>query len=184
MKNVFSVFGLTLLLLNAKAQIYTAKAGATSITFFSEAPLENIEAVNKGASVVFRASTADIQIGISIQNFKFKNGLMEEHFNENYMETEKYPKCIFKGKINEAIDYNKEGENKVTVSGKMEMHGVTKDVTISGIITKVGEEYKLDCTFKIKITDYNIKVPSMYVKNIAEEVTVTFKTTLEQMNKK
>ena len=69
MKNVFSVFGLTLLLLNAKAQIYTAKAGATSITFFSEAPLENIEAVNKGASVVFRASTADIQIGISIQNF-------------------------------------------------------------------------------------------------------------------
>jgi len=167
-----------------KAQIYTAKAGATSISFFSESPLENIEAVNKGATIVFKSTTGDLQVSISVMNFKFKNALMEEHFNENYMESDKYPKCIFRGKVNEAVDYAKEGENKVTVSGKLEMHGVTKDVTLSGTITKEGTDFKLYCKTKIKVADYNIKVPSMYVKNIAEVVDVTFITTLEPFQKK
>jgi hypothetical protein len=90
-------------------QIFTAKEGATSITFLSEAPLEDIEAVNKGASIVLRTSTGDLQISVSVMNFKFKNALMEEHFNENYMESEKFPKCVFKGKINEPVDYSKDG---------------------------------------------------------------------------
>ena len=167
-----------------KAQIYTAKDGATNISFYSEAPLENIEAVNKSASVVFKSSTADLQMSISIQNFKFKNALMEEHFNENYMETEKYPKCVFKGKINEPVDYTKDGENKVTVTGKLELHGVTKEVTINGTLTKSGVEFKLNSKFKIKVSDYNIKVPSMYVKNIAETVDVTFNAVLEPFKKK
>jgi hypothetical protein len=166
------------------AQIFTAKEGATNISFYSEAPLENIEAVNKGAMIVLRSSTGDLQISISIMNFKFKNALMEEHFNENYMESEKYPKCVFKGKINEAVDYNKEGEQKVTATGKLELHGVTKDVTIPGTIIKTGNGYKLNSKFRIKVADYNIKVPSMYVKNIAEEVDVTFTTTLEPFQKK
>src|SRR6188508_115699 len=98
------------------SQIYTAKAGATTITFFSEAPMENIEAVNKGASIVLRSTTGDIQIRVTMENFKFKNALMKEHFNENYIETEKkvevngtdtYPNryAEFKGLINEPVDY-------------------------------------------------------------------------------
>jgi polyisoprenoid-binding protein YceI len=177
----------TLLLMSsiaAGAQIYTAKAGATNISFYSEAPLENIEAVNKSASIVMKTSTGDIQISLSIQNFKFKNALMEEHFNENYMESEKYPKCVFKGKVNETVDYGKEGEQKVTITGKMELHGVTRDVTMDGTINKVGEELKLFSKFPIKVSDYNIKVPSMYVKNIAEVVEVTFNTVLEPFQKK
>ncbi|MCC6371619.1 MAG: YceI family protein [Bacteroidia bacterium] len=184
MKNIIMASLVIATTFTTKAQIYTAKEGATTISFFSKAPMEDIEAVNKGATIVFRASTADLQISISIQNFRFKNALMEEHFNENYMETEKFPKATFKGKINEAIDYSKDGENKVTVSGKMEMHGVTKDVTLTGTLTKSGNEFKLNSKFKIKVADYNIKVPSMYVKNIAEEVEVTFNTTLEPFQKK
>lgn len=184
MKNIIMASLVIATTFTTKAQIYTAKEGATTISFFSKAPMEDIEAVNKGATIVFRASTADLQISISIQNFRFKNALMEEHFNENYMETEKFPKATFKGKINEAIDYAKDGENKVTVSGKMEMHGVTKDVTLTGTLTKSGNEFKLNSKFKIKVADYNIKVPSMYVKNIAEEVEVTFNTTLEPFQKK
>lgn len=175
---------LTILLsLNIHAQIYTAKSGGTSISFFSEAPLENIEATNKSASIVLKTSTNDLQMSISIQNFKFKNALMEEHFNENYLESSKYPKCVFKGKINEPIDYEKDGEYKVTVTGKMEMHGVTKDVTIDGTLTKTGTEIKLYSKFKIRVADYNIKVPSMYVKNIAEVVDVTFNSVLEPYKK-
>jgi polyisoprenoid-binding protein YceI len=174
----------SLYVIGADAQIYTAKQGATAISFYSEAPLENIEAVNKSATIVLKTSTNDLQIGLSIQNFKFKNALMEEHFNENYMESEKYPKCVFRGKINEAVDYAKEGENKVTVTGKMELHGVTKEVTIDGTLTKTGNDLKLYAKFPMKVADYNIKVPSMYVKNIAEVVDVTFNSTLEPYQKK
>jgi polyisoprenoid-binding protein YceI len=184
MKKLLTAVALALSITSAIAQIYTAKDGATSIMFFSESPLENIEAVNKGAAIVFKSTTGDLQVSVSIQNFKFKNALMEEHFNENYMETEKYPKAVFRGKINEPVDYTKEGETKVTVSGKLDMHGVTKDVTLSGTITKVGNDFKLYCKTKIKVADYNIKVPSMYVKNIAEVVDVTFNTTLEPFQKK
>ncbi len=195
MKKVI-VFALLLLSVGTvSSQIYTAKKGTTNIGFFSSASMEDIEAVNKDASIVLKASTGDFQIRIPIQNFKFKNALMEEHFNENYLETEKkvevngvatYPNryCEFKGKINEKMDYAKDGETKVTVTGKLDLHGVTKDVTLSGTITKEGNEYKLYCKFKIKVADYNIKVPSMYVKNIAEEVEVTFVTTLEPYQKK
>ena len=139
--------------LNTNAQIYTAKSGATSIGFYSEAPLENIEAQNKGAIIVLKASSNEIQVRVTIQNFKFKNALMEEHFNENYMETDKkvevngaatYPNryAEFKGKINEAVDYTKDGETKVTVTGKLNLHNVTKDVTMEGTMTKKGNEMK------------------------------------------
>jgi len=197
MKNLILVFGLLLSFVSINAQIYKAKDGSTSITFFSEAPMENIEATNKGAIIVLNTNTNDIQMRVSIQNFKFKNALMEEHFNENYLETEKkgakdangaytYPNrnAIFKGKINEKIDYGKDGENKVTVTGKLEIHGTARDVTIDGVLTKTGIELVLASKFKISVADYNIKVPSMYVKNIAEIVDVTINTTLEPYQKK
>lgn len=166
------------------AQIYKAKDGATTITFFSSSPLEDITATNKGAIIVFNSSTNDIQIRVSVINFKFKNALMEEHFNENYMESEKFPKSTFKGKINEPVDYSKDGETKVTVTGKMEIHGVTKDETYTGTIKKVGNEITLDCKFKVKVADYNIKVPTLYVKNIAEVVDIDYKCILEPFEKK
>ncbi len=172
------------LALHVKAQIYTAKQGSTLITFFSSAPLEDIEAQNKGAVIIYKTTTNDIQIRVSIQNFKFKNALMEEHFNENYMESTKYPNAEFKGKINEAIDHTKDGEYKVTVTGVMDIHGVKKEVTITGTLTKTGNEYKIQSKFQIKVSDYNIKVPSMYVKNIAEVVDVSISSTLEAFQKK
>lgn len=173
------------------AQIYTAKTGATTISFYSEAPMENIEALNKGAIIVLKASTNEIQFRVTMQNFKFKNALMEEHFNENYMETEKkvdgaYPNrnAEFRGKINEPVDYTKDGETKVTVTGKLTMHGVTRDVTINGTVTKKGNDVIIYSKFRVKVADYNIKVPSMYVKNIAEEVDITINSTLEPLQKK
>lgn len=165
--------------LAAGAQIYTAKSGSTNISFFSEAPLENIEAHNKSAMIVLKASTGDIQIRTSIQNFKFKNALMEEHFNENYMESDKFPHAEFKGKINEPVDYSKDGENKVTVTGKLTIHGETRDITAPGTVTKSGDVLHLNTKFQVKVADYKIKVPNMYVKNIAEVVDVTFDAVLE-----
>ncbi|HRH10062.1 MAG TPA: YceI family protein [Bacteroidia bacterium] len=184
MKRLIYFSLIMLLVFNSNAQIFKAKDGGTEISFFSSSPLEDITAVNKGAVVVLNTVSGEIQLRISIQNFKFKNSLMEEHFNENYMESQKFPNSIFKGKINEKVDYTKDGENKVTVTGKMEIHGVVKDVTIDGTLTVKGTELALSSKFKVKVADYNIKVPSLYVKNIAEVVDVTLNSILEPFQKK
>lgn len=185
MKNTILLFcTLMLSVLFTEAQIFTAKEGSTLITFFSTAPLEDIEAQNKGAVIIYKATTNDIQIRVSIQNFKFKNALMEEHFNENYLESTKFPNAEFKGKINESFDQTKEGENKVTITGIMDIHGVKKEMTLNGTITKVGNEFKIQSKFQVKVADHNIKVPTMYVKNIAEVVDVSINSTLEPFQKK
>lgn len=165
------------------SQIYKAKDGTTEVSFFSKAPLEDITALNKGAIIVLNNATNAIQIRISMINFKFKNGLMEEHFNENYLETEKYPNAVFKGTIKEGVDMNKTEEQKVTVSGTMDLHGVQKEVVINGTVKVANGEITISSEFKIKVADYNIKVPSMYVKNIAEIVDVSLKSTLEPFKK-
>src|SRR6476620_6581138 len=114
------------------AQIFIAKT--CEISFFSASPLENIEAVNKACKPIINTATNDVQMKIVISAFQFEKPLMQEHFNENYMESEKFPNAIFKGKINETIDWKKDGEYKVTVTGKMTIHGVEKDKTIDGVV--------------------------------------------------
>lgn len=167
-----------------QAQIYKSKADGSSVTFFSKSPLEDITAVNKKSTFVINTTTNDVQAGINMLNFKFRKPLMEEHFNENYVESHKYPTCVFKGKIVETIDYTKDGENKVTVKGTLNLHGVTKDVELKGTLTKKGNEISIESDFKIKIAEYKIKVPSLYVQNIAEVVDVNVTATLEPFVKK
>ncbi len=184
LKAFFTLILSALFALNVNAQMYKAKEGTTKISFFSKAPLEDITATNNGGVIVYNPSTNNIQIIINVIAFKFKNSLMEEHFNENYMETEKFPNAIFKGKINEQVDLTKDGETKVTVTGKMEIHGETKEETYEGTITKKGNELTIKTKFKISVVDYKIKVPSMYVKNIAEVVDVDVYSVLEPFQKK
>jgi polyisoprenoid-binding protein YceI len=88
------------------------------------------------------------------------------------MESDKYPNTIFRGKINEEVDWTKDGEHKVTVSGKMNMHGVERDITLDGTVIIKGKEIIISSKFKIHIEDYKIKVPTIYVDNIAEDVDV------------
>ncbi|MBA3665879.1 MAG: YceI family protein [Bacteroidetes bacterium] len=183
MEKILSVLAV-FFFLSGSAQIYKAKDGGTIISFYSKSPLEDIDATNKGAIVVMNTNTSDLQVRVTIQNFKFKNALMEEHFNENYLESQKFPNAVFKGKINEKIDYTKDGDHKVTVTGKMEMHGVTKEETYEGTLSKKGNEITIKCKFKIKVADYGIKVPSLYVKNIAEVVDIDVHTVLEPFVKK
>jgi polyisoprenoid-binding protein YceI len=170
--------------LSANAQMFKNKKDAGSVHFLSKSPLEDIEATNKNPIAAYKPETGDMQFAVVMTQFKFKAALMEEHFNENYVESEKFPQAIFKGKVNEKVDLSKDGENKVTVTGKMTLHGVTKDVTAEGTITKKGEELVVASKFKIKVADYNIKVPSLYVQNIAEVVDVTVNIGLEPFVKK
>ncbi len=170
--------------ISANAQLYKGNTDASTISFFSKSPLEDIDATNKSVIVMLKTTTNDIQFGVPMIGFKFAKPLMEEHFNENYVESTKYPKCTFKGKINETIDYTKDGEYKVTAKGTMDLHGVQKEIEAPGTITIKGNQILLSANFKIKVADYNIKVPSLYVQNIAEVVDVKVNSTLEPYTKK
>jgi polyisoprenoid-binding protein YceI len=146
--------------------------------------MKDIEAKSNTAKPVLDQASGSFQMRIQNTSFKFESSFMEEHFNENYMESEKYPYSTFKGKINEKIDYSKDGEYKVTCTGTMEMHGTTQQITTSGTITVKGNEITVYSKFKIKPADYKIKVPSLYVKEIAEEIDVDITSTMEPYTKK
>lgn len=165
----------------AGAQIYLGRE--TAIHFLSKAALEDIEAVNKTAQPVLDTASGNIQIKISNRAFKFASSLMEDHFNENYMESEKYPYSIFRGKINEKIIYSKAGQN-VSCTGTLDMHGVKKEVTINGTLSMKEGRIIITGNFKVKPADYNIKVPSLYVKNIAEDIAVDITSELQPFKKK
>lgn len=182
MKRFFFLTTLVLITITSYSQIYMANN--CTISFFSASPLEDIEATNKVAKPILNSSTGDIQIKILMNAFVFDKPLMQEHFNENYVESEKFPNAIFKGKINESVDWVKDGEYKVTVTGILSLHGVDKEYKLDGIITVKGTEISLVTKFNIHIADHNIKVPSLYVKNIAEDVEVKLNATLEPFKKK
>jgi hypothetical protein len=183
MKKLIFILSLVLCF-GAQAQIYKTKKEQGSISFLSKSPLEDIEATNKNPIIGYNSATGDFQSSVVMKQFKFKAALMEEHFNENYVESDKYPTATFKGKVNEKVDLMKDGENKVTVTGKLTLHGVTQDVTTEGTITKKGEDVIVHSAFKIKVADYKIAVPSLYVQNIAEVVDVTVHAALEPFVKK
>ena len=181
MKKIIFLFLAVVSFSSLSAQIYMAKT--CEISFFSASPLENIEAVNKASKPLINIATNDVQIKMVISAFVFEKPLMQEHFNENYMDSEKIPNAFFKGKINEAVDWTKDGEYKVTVTGKLTIHGIDKDRTIDGVVTVKGTTIMINSKFNVHIADHGVKVPSLYIQNIAEDVEVKVNAILEPFKK-
>ncbi|MBN7814890.1 YceI family protein [Algoriphagus pacificus] len=148
------------------------------VSFYSDAPLEDIEAVNKAAAGIINGDNNEIAVQMRITDFEFPNKLMQEHFNENYLESEKYPTAVFKGKIKEAIDVKAAGTYAATAVGTMTIHGVTKSVNIPGTIVSNGNQLKLDFKFPVKLEDYKVDIPTIVFNKIAEVVEVTGSMTL------
>lgn len=143
------------------------------LSFFSEAPIENIKAESNTGVSALNLSTKTIYFKVFMSSFEFKKSLMQEHFNENYMESSKYPVAEFNGKINDQIDLAKDGTYPVTVQGKLSIHGVTKDYTVKAELKVKGGEITANSTFPVKLVDHEIKIPRLVIKNIAEIVQVT-----------
>ncbi|MBK6983237.1 MAG: YceI family protein [Bacteroidetes bacterium] len=159
------------------SQVYIGKK--SKITFFSEAKMENIDATNTVAQPVFSAANGVFVAQVQHSAFVFKSPLMQEHYNENYMESEKFPFATFKGKVKETVDYTKDGVYNVNVEGTLDIHGVSLPRTISGTITVKSGTIILDSKFDVKVSEHNIKVPTLYVEKIAEIIKVTFHTEME-----
>ena len=142
------------------------------VTFYSHAPIEDITAENKQPGSMINMTTRDIAVIIPIRNFKFAKELMQEHFNEKYMESEKYPMASFKGMIADDVDMSKDGEVQATAKGIISIHGVEKEMTLTGIMKRNGNSISLVSDFKIAIKDFNITVPKLLFENIAEVIDV------------
>lgn len=152
------------------SQKYVAEK--SQITFFSDAAIEDITATNKKASSIFNSSNGDIVFSIPISEFQFAKSLMQEHFNEKYMESDKYPKSTFQGKI-ENFDISKKETQNAKAIGKLSIHGVTKDVELPGTVENNGDKLVMKSKFIVKLEDYNIDRPQLLWQNIAEQVEVT-----------
>lgn len=151
---------------------YAARAG--EVSFHSSTPIENIDAVNRKATSVFDAATGDVQFAVLIKGFEFEKALMQEHFNENYMESNTYPKSNFTGKMTgvTAEQMTKPGKYDITVTGNLTMHGVTAPVTSKGTITVEGTTATAVSEFMVKPEDYKIAIPGVVRGKIAEQITI------------
>ncbi len=146
-----------------------------SISFFSSTPIENIEAHNKEVSSFWNTTKGEMVFAVLIKSFKFQKALMQEHFNENYMESDKYPKANFKGNIvnmNDA-DLKKPGSYNVKVEGDLTIHGVTQHVSVPGVVSVTKDGVSTSAKFKVKPADYAIKIPAVVAQNIAEVIEIT-----------
>jgi polyisoprenoid-binding protein YceI len=134
--------------------------------------MEDIEAKTANATSIITTAKNDILFMIQVKSFTFKSSLMQEHFNENYMESDKFPESKFIGKINESIDWKKDGTYNVTVTGKLNMHGVDKDRTIPGTISIKSGVITVASQFDVACKEHNIQIPSVVTEKIAEFVNV------------
>jgi len=155
----------------------TLNSTSSSVSFDAG---RNIEAVNKTSKFILRATDNALVSLIVIKDFVFPNSLMQEHFNENYIESDKYPEASFSGKLVDfEIDNISEEKKEYKAEGKLEIHGVEKQAVFQVFIAKKENKYQLNTDFKVQLKDYKIKIPKLMFVKIAESAEVKISAILE-----
>ncbi|MCX6223523.1 MAG: YceI family protein [Bacteroidia bacterium] len=152
---------------------YFTKTG--HIDFYSHTAMEDIKGVNDQVTSFLDISTGDMVFAVLNRSFQFAKPLMQEHFNENYMESEKFPKASFEGKISDlnAIDFAKPGKYPVKVAGKLTIHGVTKEIASEGTLAIDKDKIVGESGFSVNPEDYGIKIPSLVRQSFADSMKLT-----------
>ena len=173
MKHIAILFFLLIAGYTANAQKYMTRNGF--IGFYSHTPMEDIKAENNQVAAVLDAGTGEMVFQVLIKSFHFEKALMEEHFNENYMDSEKYPKSTFKGKITNlsSVDFSKNGTYDVTVEGDLTLHNVTNKVNARGTIEVITGGINANSKFNIAPEDYKIEIPGVVREKISKDLEVT-----------
>jgi hypothetical protein len=160
---------------------YFTKSGR--ISFFSKAPLENIDGNHKAVTCVLDTKTGNMQFAVLMKGFEFEKALMQEHFNENYVESHKFPKAEFKGQVvnNAEINYAKDGTYPAKVKGTLTMHGETGEVeTIGNIVVRSGK-LQAGAEFTILLSDFKIEIPKVVKDNVSNTVKITVDCSLDPL---
>ena len=181
-----SIFGLLVsfgILTGVSSQaIYQTTEGYAR--FFSEAPIENIEAYTNEVKAAINFSNGEILFIVPVKSFIFEKELMRRHFNEQYLETHKYPEAIFSGKItdfNPIISYYEIPRN-LRITGSLTIHGKTREINETASLQLHNNQLQGNAVFKVNLKDYKIKIPRLLIRNIAETVELTIKVDLDKVN--
>lgn len=145
------------------------------VSFYSHTAIEDITAINNDVAAVIDGTSGEVAIIVVMNEFQFEKQLMQEHFNENYVESEKFPKATFNGRIlnNEVVDYTSPGNYQVQVSGTLTIHGISSEVTTPGSIEVTGDGITARTKFLLNPEKYEIKIPRIVRNNIAENMEIT-----------
>ncbi len=175
LKNIFIFLFFTAFSLAGIAQkkVFT-KSGI--ISFYSNTSIEKIEAINKKVLAVIDAENNKIEFAVLIKGFEFEKALMQEHFNENYLESDKYPKAVFKGtfdKTDTQVTFANNTTQTLQVTGNLTMHGVTKLIKVTATIVVKNQVISAASAFTVLLSDYNIKIPAVVANNISKQIKVT-----------
>ena len=160
---------------------YFTKSG--KIVFSSKTSLENIEGRNKSVTCVLDTKSGNLQFAVLMKGFEFEKAMMEEHFNENYIESDKFPKAEFKGSIegNDKVNYAKDGSYPVKVKGKLTIHGETKDVETDGKLTIQGGKINAVADFSVLLADYKISIPGLVADKVSKIAKISVTCALEPL---
>jgi polyisoprenoid-binding protein YceI len=164
----------------AGQDVYVCKNA--KINIYSSAPIEDIEANSSEGVSVYNAATGELAFSLPIRSLHFEKAMMEEHFNENYIESDKYPKATFKGKVNEHPDLTKDGTYPVTVTGDFQVHGVTQNRTVKGEVKVNKGTVSMSSEFMVKCADHHIDIPRIVFHNIAESIRIRVSATYTTYN--
>jgi len=167
---------ITLILIFFVTNLYSQRfiTKEAEISFFSEAPIEDISAKNNKVSAVYDDETKQLVFQLNISDFIFPKPLMQEHFNENYLESDKFPKASFSGIVGQL--------NESTIAtGTLKIHGESNEVEVKGILVNSNDSVMIDASFRIQLKDFNIKIPKIVMYNIAEEIEVTIIAKLKEI---
>lgn len=153
------------------------------ISFSSKGTLETIRAQNKTVTCVLDSKTGQLQFSVMMRGFEFKKALMQEHFNENYVESDKYPNADFKGQIisSPLPDLSKDGNYPVKVKGNLTIKGITQEQAADGTLTVKQGAVQADAIFNIQLSDYKIKIPSVVKNNLANTVNIAVACSLQPL---
>lgn len=158
---------------NAQSKYFT-RTGKITFDATSSASPEQIEANNSQVNTVIDAVTGQMEFAALMKAFEFEKALMQEHFNENYVESDKFPKSVFKGKIENIsqVDFNKDGTYPVKVAGQLTLHGVTKGASTNGTVEIKNGKVNAKSTFIILLADFGIEIPKLVADKISKEVKI------------
>lgn len=172
MKRIILVALMTIVNTTFAQTIYMTRNG--QVSFFSKTPMENIDATNDEVTSIINSETGEIVFAVLVKSFRFEKALMEEHFNENYMESTQYPKSTFQGKITNlsSIDFKKDAAYAVNVEGDLTLHGIKRHIQSTGTMTLAQGKVSAVSSFVVSLSDYEIEIPSLVAGKIAKTIEI------------
>jgi hypothetical protein len=181
--NIFNLLFFCLISLSVNAQhVYISSNGQCS--FHSSTPVEDIDAVSDNLNSVLNIKNNEILFKVAMTSFRFDKQLMREHFNEKYIESEKFPYASFKGRIIEPLITNKDTSCQITAEGLLNVHGVEKFYKEKGTFTVKNGTITISAGFKVALKDHDIKVPKIVMANISEVIDVDLSCSYKSYKKK